>query len=68
MKLEEVKTGGKDQHGREILAVLWSTKDYMIYQHPEGISPHFSDDERTSTWTLHSHLEFSDGSTTDSKG
>lgn len=45
MRLDEVKKGGKDQRGRDILDIFWSTKDYVIYQHPAGISPHFSDDE-----------------------
>jgi hypothetical protein len=45
MRLDEVKKGGKDQRGRDILDVFWSTQDYVIFQHPSGISPHFSDDE-----------------------
>ena len=45
MRLDEVKKGGTDQRGRDILDIFWSTKDYVIYQHLAGISPHFSDDE-----------------------
>ena len=45
MQLNEVVKGGKDQRGREILDVYWSTRDYVIFKHPSGISPHFSDDD-----------------------
>lgn len=43
MRLDEVKKGATDQRGRDIIDVFWSTKDYVIYQHAGGISPHFSD-------------------------
>ena len=46
VQLNEVIKGGKDQRGREILDVYWSTRDYVIFKHPSGISPHFSDDEQ----------------------
>lgn len=45
MKLNEVVKGGEDQRGRPILDIYWSTKDYVIFRHSTGISPHFSDDE-----------------------
>ena len=48
MRLEEVKKGALDQRGREILDVFWSTKDYVIFRHPSGISPHFSDDHEVA--------------------
>lgn len=44
MRLDEVKKGGLDQRGREILDVFWSTEEYVIFRHAAGISPHFSDD------------------------
>src|SRR5712691_1646440 len=45
MRMDEVQKGEKDQPGRDILDVFWSTKDYVIYKHEAGISPHFSDDD-----------------------
>lgn len=44
MRLDELKIGSPDQRGRMILDILWSTKDYIIYRHSSGLSPHFSDD------------------------
>jgi len=41
----DYKVGGLDKRGRRVLDILWSTKDYVIFQHAGGISPHFSDDE-----------------------
>ncbi len=46
MNLNEVVKGCKDQRGREILDVYWSTKDYVIFRHESGISPHFSDERK----------------------
>src|ERR1044072_9050781 len=43
MDVAELKTGSADQRGRKILDILWSTQDYVIYRHPSGLSPHFSD-------------------------
>jgi hypothetical protein len=48
MRLDELKKGGSDQRGREILDILWSTKDYVIFRHSSGISPHFSDVAETA--------------------
>lgn len=48
MRLEEVKKGGFDQRGREILDVFWSTRDYVIFRHPSGVSPHFSDENEVA--------------------
>ncbi len=48
MRLDELKKGGADQRGREILDILWSTKDYVIFRHSSGISPHFSDVAETA--------------------
>jgi hypothetical protein len=48
VRLEEVKKGGLDKRGREILDIYWSTKDYVIFRHPSGISPHFSDDNEVA--------------------
>lgn len=48
MRLDELKKGGFDQRGREILDILWSTKDYVIFRHSSGISPHFSDVAETA--------------------
>jgi len=45
MQLHELKIGGYDQRGRKILDILWSTKDYVIFRHASGLSPHFSDDD-----------------------
>ena len=62
MRLDELKKGGFDQRGREILDILWSTKDYVIFRHPSGISPHFSDDteiarkQRTAYASIGPHL------------
>jgi len=48
MDIKELAVGKKDQRGRVILDILWSTKDYVIYRHPTGLSPHFSDDANTA--------------------
>src|SRR6266850_8377980 len=48
MRLEELKKGGVDQRGRQILDILWSTNDYVIFRHSSGISPHFSDDKEVA--------------------
>jgi hypothetical protein len=48
MRLEELKKGGIDQRGRQILDILWSTNDYVIFRHSSGISPHFSDDKEVA--------------------
>jgi hypothetical protein len=43
--VKDYTIGGLDQRGREVLDILWSTKEFVIYQHEKGISPHFSDDD-----------------------
>jgi hypothetical protein len=43
LNLDEVVVGSFDSRGREILEVYWATKDYVIFRHASGISPHFSD-------------------------
>jgi len=45
MRLDELRIGGHDQRGRKIIDILWSTRDYVIFRHASGLSPHFSDDE-----------------------
>ena len=44
----DYRVGGLDKRGRRVLDILWSTKDYVIFQHAGGISPHFSDDDDLS--------------------
>ncbi len=51
-KLEEVVKGNLDKRGREILDVFWAKKQYVIFQHSSGISPHFSDDEEVANQQL----------------
>lgn len=57
VRLDEVKKGGSDQRGREILDVYWSTKEYVIFRHAQGISPHFSDDEELARRQRDSYAE-----------
>jgi len=45
MQVEDLKLYKLDQRERKILEIFWSTKDYVIYRHSSGLSPHFSDDE-----------------------
>src|SRR5262245_54916487 len=45
MRLDEVKKDAKDQRGRDITDVFWSTKDYVIYEHSGGVTPQFSDND-----------------------
>jgi len=44
----DYRVGGLDKRGRRVLDILWSTKDYVIFQHAGGISPHFSDNDDLS--------------------
>jgi hypothetical protein len=44
----DYRIGGLDKRGRKVLDILWSTKDFVIFQHAGGISPHFSDDDHLS--------------------
>jgi hypothetical protein len=44
----DYKIGGLDKRGRKVLDILWSTNDFVIFQHAGGISPHFSDDDDLS--------------------
>jgi len=44
----DYRVGGLDKRGRRVLDILWSTKDYVIFQHAGGISPHFSDEDDLS--------------------
>jgi hypothetical protein len=48
VRLPDIKLGGKDDRGLDILGVLWDTNDYKIYRHADGISPHFSDDSNNA--------------------
>ncbi len=41
--VDDYEVGGLDKRGRRVLDILWKTKDYVIFQHAGGISPHFSD-------------------------
>lgn len=55
MRLDEIEVGSKDQRGRDILGIYWSTKDYIVFKHPWGLSPHFSDDNATATQQRHDY-------------
>ncbi len=44
----DYRVGGVDKRGRKVIDILWSTKDFVIFRHARGISPHFSDDDDTS--------------------
>lgn len=44
----DYRIGGLDKRGRRVLDILWATKDFVIFQHAKGISPHFSDDDEES--------------------
>jgi hypothetical protein len=41
--VRDYKIGVDDIRGREVLDILWSTDEFVIFQHEKGISPHFSD-------------------------
>jgi hypothetical protein len=47
-RVEDYRIGGLDKRGRKVLDILWSAKDFVIFQHAGGISPHFSDDDELS--------------------
>lgn len=47
-QVRDYRVGGLDKRGRRVLDILWSTRDYVIFQHAGGISPHFSDDDDLS--------------------
>jgi hypothetical protein len=44
----DYKVGCLDKRGRRVLDIFWITKDYVIFQHAGGISPHFSDEDDLS--------------------
>jgi len=44
----DYRIGGLDKRGRKVLDILWSTKEFVIFKHAKGISPHFSDDDEQS--------------------
>lgn len=41
---QDYRLGGLDKRGRIVRDIHWSTGDFVIFQHDDGISPHFSDD------------------------
>src|SRR5262245_31010865 len=46
--VEDYKVRGLDKRGRKVLDILWKTKDFVIFQHAGGISPHFADNDDLS--------------------
>ena len=47
-RIGDYRIGGLDKRGRRVLDIMWTTKDFVIFQHEKGISPHFSDDYELS--------------------
>lgn len=47
-KLKDYKVGGLDKRERIVRAIHWTTEDFLVFQHDEGISPHFSDNPELS--------------------
>jgi hypothetical protein len=45
-RVGDYKLGGGDKRDRKVLDILWSTTDFVIFQHTGGISPHFADDPK----------------------
>jgi hypothetical protein len=43
--VEDYRVGGLDKRGRRVREILWVTKDFVIFRHDQGISPHFSNDD-----------------------
>lgn len=56
-RVDEYRIGGLDKRGRKVLDILWSTKDFVIFQHAKGISPHFSDDDELSHKQAQRYME-----------
>jgi hypothetical protein len=47
-RVEHYEIGGRDKRGHKVLDIFWKTEDFVIFQHKEGISAHFSDEEKLS--------------------
>ncbi|WP_306131491.1 hypothetical protein [Roseivivax marinus] len=55
-RLADLHAGGLDPRGREVQDILWAVDEFKIYRTEAGISPFFSDDDKTAAQQKHIYL------------
>ncbi|WP_170325993.1 hypothetical protein [Ruegeria arenilitoris] len=60
-KLKDLKAGGFDPRGREVLDILWAVNEFKIYKTRSGISPFFCDDPEQARHQKMAYLKLGSG-------
>ena len=48
MSPNDYTIGGEDEKCRAIRKLYWNMDNFVIFEHDDGLSPHFSDDDQLS--------------------